>query len=435
MATIRWLVRNVSTLLLSIILALTVWASAVVTADPNQEGVYGPVTIDVVGQAADLMLTNEVPNQVKLTIKAPRSLWDRLNNDPRLVKAWIDLTGLAAGEHDVPVNTKVNLSPTRTTKVDPAVVHIVLESLTTKTIPLKLQVNGDPPLGYRKGTPQVTPDQITVTGPASAVDRVEDLSAILDIAGATQTVKSILTVHALDKNGAAVPEIVLSPKEVSVLQPISIMGGYKNVAVKVMTTGQVAEGYRLTNMSVTPPTVTVYSTDPQLVNELPGYVETIPVDLSGLSDDTEFNAAITLPKGISLVSEPSVLVQVGVAAIEGSLKLTLPVEPLGLPPSLAAILSPETVDVIVSGPLPILDTLTSASFRAVIDLSNQAEGTYQIAPTLDLVPQNIKVQTILPESVEVSIIPAPTPTPTQRVTSTPRVFLPATATPSPTKRP
>jgi len=435
MATIRWLVKNISTLILSIILALTVWASAVVTADPNQEGIYGPVTIEKVGQAADLMLTNEVPGQVKLTIKAPRSLWDQLNNDPRLVKAWIDLTGLAAGEHDVIVNTNVNLSPTRTTKVDPAVVRVVLEPLTTKTFPLKLQVNGDPPLGYRKGIPQVTPDQIIITGPASAVDRVENLTAVLDISGATQTVKSNLLVHALDKDGATVPDIGLSPKEVNVEQPISIMGGYKNVAVKVMTTGQIADGYRLTNISVTPPTVTVYSTDPQLVNELPGYVETMPVDLNGLTDDTEFNAAINLPKGISLVSEPSVLAQVGVAAIEGSLKLTLPVEPLGLPPSLAAILSPATVDVIVSGPLPVLDTLTSASFRAVIDLSNLAEGTYQIKPTLDLVPENIQIQTILPESVEVSIIPAPTPTPTQRVTSTPRVFLSATATPSPTKRP
>ena len=37
--------------------------------------------------------------------------------------------------------------------------------------------------------------------------------------------------------------------------------------------GYVADGYKLTNITVSPPTVTVFSSDPTLVNELPGYVE------------------------------------------------------------------------------------------------------------------------------------------------------------------
>jgi YbbR domain-containing protein len=435
MSTIRWLVRNVSTLLLSFILAVTVWASAVVTADPNQEELFGPAPIEQLGQAADLVITNEIPDQAILTIKAPRSIWDQLKNNPGKVKVWIDLTGLAAGEHTVVVNTKVDLSPLRIIKVEPAVIDLILEQLTTKIMPVDLQVIGEPPLGYRKASPDITPGQVTVTGPASAVERVNKISASLDMTGASQSVKAVVPVRAVDANGALVSDVVLTPKEVIIHQPISIMGGYKNVAVKVMTTGQVASGYRLTNISVTPPTVTVYSTDPQLVNELPGYVETIPVDLTGLTDDTEFNVAINLPPGISLVSEPSVLVQIGVAAIEGSLKLTVPVESLGLSPTLKAIISPATVDIIVNGPLPVLDTLSPASFRAVVDLTNLPEGTYQIEPKLDLIPQAVQIQAILPETVEVVIVLAPTETPTQPATSTPRVVIPPLATPAPTRKP
>ncbi len=253
--------------------------------------------------------------------------------------------------------------------------------------------------------------------------------------GASQSIQTVVPVLAIDDNGLPVPEVVLTPKEVSILQPISIMGGYKNVAVKVMTTGQVASGYRLTNISVTPPTVTVYSTDPQLVNELPGYVETIPVDLTGLSDDTEFNVALNLPQGVSLVSEPSVLVQIGVAAIEGSLKLTVPVEPLGLSPTLKSIISPASVDIIVNGPLPVLDTLTPASFRAVVDLTGLPEGSYQIEPILDLIPEEVQIQALLPETVEVVIVVAPTETPTLPATSTPRAVITPNATLTPTKRP
>lgn len=429
----RWLLRNLSTLMLSFLLAITVWASAVITADPNQDGSYQATPIEIIGLSPDLLMTNDIPFQATLTIKAPRSIWEQLSKNPDVVKAWIDLTGLAAGEHEVPVNAQVYLSPVRIQHIDPALISVTLEPLVTEERPVELHIKGETPLGYRKGQAVSNPAKVVLSGPASAVKRVKTIVAAIDINGASQTVKTTAAVHALDENGAEVVDVTLTPKEVNITQPISILGGYKNVAVKILTTGQVAEGYRLTNVSVTPPTVTVYSTDPQLVDELPGYIETNPVDLNGLTDDTEFNSSLNLPAGISLVSEPSVLVQVGVAAIEGSLTMTIPVEPLGLPPSLAAQISPATVDVIVTGPLPILDTLTPASFRAVVELADLDVGIYQVNPKLDLAPVAIKIQALIPETVEVIIASAPTPTATRPVTSTPRgnPATPGTPTPPP----
>jgi YbbR domain-containing protein len=93
------------------------------------------------------------------------------------------------------------------------------------------------------------------------------------------------------------------------------------------------------------------------------------------------------------------------------------VEATGLPPELHASISPAIVDLIVSGPLPVLDTLTSQSFRAVVDLSGMEQGTYQLEPTVDLVPDQVEVQSVLPQTVEVTIETAPTATPTQPLTS------------------
>jgi len=434
--TLRWMVRNLSTLLLSFVLAVTVWAAAVVTSDPNEDRATQPVPLEITGLAPDLLLTNRVPTQAVLTIKAPRSIWDELNNDPSSVRAWIDLSGLAAGEHEVTVRTEVNLSPFRLLKVEPGEVQVVLDKLTSEVFPVEILVSGEPPLGYRKGQPQITPAEVTVSGPESAVKRVSKVTASLDISGASQSVSALVPVRAIDENNVPVTDVNLNPKDVTVLQPISILGGYKNVAVKVLSTGQLAEGYRLTNISVAPPTITVYSANPQLVNELPGFIETMPVDLSGLSDDTEFNTELNLPDGITLVSEPGVLVQIGVAAIEGSLTLTLPVEVLGLQPTLAATISPPSVDVIITGPLPILDNLTAASFRAVVDLTGLAEGKYQIEPSLDLIPEEVQIQAVLPETVEVTIAPAPTPTPTSAATRIPAAAPASPAvTLTPTKKP
>ena len=124
---------------------------------------------------------------------------------------------------------------------------------------------------------------------------------------------------------------------------------------------------------------------------------------------------LILPSGVSVVGDPSVQVQVGIATIEGSLTMTSqPVEFLNLDPSLAAEVSPQTVDVILSGPLPILDRLTTADLRVVVDLNGLTAGTYQLHPTVELQVSEIRVESMLPESVEVRIQKAPLPTPTPK---------------------
>lgn len=430
-APLRWLGRNLSTLLLSLILAAIVWVSAVVTSDPNIEDISRPVPLRVNGQDPNLLLLGDVPESVRLTIEAPTSIWSQLNENPSLINAWIDLSGMQPGEHTAKVNVLIDASPVRFIRVDPAEVSFRLETLLTRTLPIDLVVTGEPPLGYKKDTPEMTPDVVQISGPESLVSRVVQAKVSLDISGASQTVTSNLPVQILDENGSPITGLTVNPNSVSVNQPISLLRGFRNVAVKVVTTGQVANGYRLTNITVTPPTVTVSSANPLAVNELPGFVETLPVDITGLTDDIEVNVDLNLPEGITLVREPSVLVQVNVAAIESSLTIPLPVEILGLPPELQASISPATVDVIVSGPIPILDTLSPLSFRLVIDLTNLQPGVYQITPVLDLIPEQVQVESILPERVEVTITPAPTPTPTTNG----EVLIVATPSPAPTRSP
>ncbi len=219
-------------------------------------------------------------------------------------------------------------------------------------------------------------------------------------------------VQALDGNGSAVRGITLSPQTVRASQPVNLLGGYRNVVVKVETTGEPADGYWLTNISVSPPNVTVFSTDPQLVNELPGFVETNPIDLTGLRDDVDIRASLNLPEGITLVGEESVLVRLSIAAQEGTLPISLPIEAIGLPPDMEASFIPESVDLLLAGPLPILNNLKPAEIRLVANLNGMEPGVYQVTPIVDLLPSQVRVIFIQPETVAATIIRPPTPTPT-----------------------
>ena len=408
---LHWLSRNLSTIILAFLLAVVVWVSAVLTSDPNEERIFTR-SLSVVGQPTDLMQINDLPTQVRITIKAPRSILNRLNNNPSLIQAWCDLSGLGSGVQQVPVSVRVDDSPVRIMRIEPERVEVILEKQISRTMPVHLEIIGEPPIGYRKGTPLATPNEVTITGTETQVNQVESVVARLDITGLSETIQTNAIVTALSSSGDTVNDVAISPRSISITQPITLLGGFRSVVVTVVTEGQVAAGYRLTNISVSPRTVTVFSRDPQIVADLPGFVETMPLNLDSVDDDLEVRMALNLPEGVELVGGESVLVQIGVAAIEGSVTVSVPIEALGQTPNLIAQISPHTVDLIVSGPIPVLDLLTPDSFRVLVDVTGLELGTYQLQVVVDLVPEEVKVDAVLPQTVQANIILPPTATPT-----------------------
>jgi len=417
---LRNFVRSIPTLILSFFLAVAVWISAVNAVDPVQQRQFSrPVTIERVGQNSELIVSEDVPSQVSVSLSAPQSVWDRINSDRTAVRAWIDLTGLDAGTHIVPVNVHSLAQPAKVVTKSPQTVSITLEALVTKELPLRLIRRGETAIGFQADSASLSQDTVLVSGPASRVENVNEARLTLDLSQVSDSMTRNLDVQVLDTNEAVVEDVTVTPSQVTVEQPISQRGVYRNVVVKVVSTGEVASGYRLTSMSVFPPTVTVFSSNPTLIDRLPGFVETSPLDMTGVRDDIDIRLPMNLPNGVEVVGDQTVLVQVGVSAIEGSLTLSgLPVQMVGLPEELVARISPQTVDVIISGPVPVLDRLQGQDVTVFLDLSEVEAGTYQFAPRVTLSISELKLESILPSSIElvvqlrshVTSTPSPRPT-------------------------
>ncbi|MFN2303328.1 MAG: YbbR-like domain-containing protein [Anaerolineales bacterium] len=401
----RWLGKNIGNLALALLLAVVIWYSAIVATDPSEDREYPlPVDIEFVGQDPSLIMVNKVPLQAQMVIRAPRSIWSQLEDNPDYVRAWVDLTGLVPGVYTLTVKTQVQLMPNQVTEVTPTELMVALEPLLVEEYPVELVTIGEPTLGYSKGSSRLEPTDVIVSGPSSIMDRVSTVRAEFDISGLSETVTKDLALKAIDDDGDTISGVVINPEVVSLTQNIVLLGGYRNVVVKVMTTGQVAEGYWLTNIAVSPPNVTVFSANPQLVEQLPGFVETQPVDLDSLNDDVDYRLTLNLPEGIELAGEESVLVRLSIAALEGSLPITLPIEVVGLPPDCEALSSPNQVDLLLKGPLPVLNNLKPGGIRVSVDLSGYEPGTYQVTPVVDLLPYGVQVASMLPESVEITIV-------------------------------
>ena len=403
MKIMRWIGSNLTSLVLSLLLAFVVWISAVTSANPNTEAEF-ILPLEVVQQSSDIAIVDELPDTVSVTLLAPESIIQQLEENNPLV-AFIDLSDISAGTYRFTVQVDIpdQLKPIRILEKTPSQLELTLSNLISKILPVSIQVVGEPAIGYQTSGLTWDGDAVTITGQENRVQDVISIVGVLDITDATGTISRTVYLEARDINDQLVEGVSIVPNSVTVNQAISLQGGYRNLAVNVTTIGSVEPGYRFTSITPAPPTVMVFSTDPLLVESLPGYVNTKPLDLTGVDDYLETILELDLPAGITVIGDPTVLVQVNVTALETSLVISREIEIIGLLPGLSAEVSPLQVTVRVSGPVPVLENLTLRDIRVVVDLTDLDAGTYTITPTVEILPDDVVFEDLSPSTLEVII--------------------------------
>ncbi|MFQ5611480.1 MAG: YbbR-like domain-containing protein [Anaerolineae bacterium] len=420
------------TILLSLFLAVLVWTAAESERDPLQRGRFGPVTVDVVGLPDNLIPVNNISNpQVRLNLQAPQSSWNDIT--PQKFRVWIDLSQLPEGLHDVPVQVEIADRAVRVLNTEPAAITVQLEAVASTFLPVEVELTSDLPLGYQlESLPATEPLSVTIRGPASTVERVEQVVARVPVGNEKETIERLFDVFPLDANGDSVANLTLDPERVLVTVPIRQRFGYQEISIRPVTTGTVASGYWISDISTEPNTVTAVG-GPRVLRDLAGFVETVPVDVSGATESISVRVSLNLPPGISVVlpreqeqtSSAGVLVTIKVSALEGGQIVGREITVQGVDPRYDWTISPEQVDVIISGPLPKLQALEPDDLVVVLDLVGLEVGVHRLEPSV-VVPEGLRVESVLPDHVEVNLSLRPTETPT--VTPTPTGTSTATAT-------
>jgi YbbR domain-containing protein len=408
----RWLATNIRTFLLAFILGVSVWLSAVTGADPDEVGPFpNPVPLEVIGQDPSLVLTSAIPSTVEVTLRAPHSVWEQLTAQENSVTSTLDISGLSAGEHTQTVQVQIGARPVQIVLQTPETVTFTLEPLKTQTLTVDLTMTGQPAVGFQAGDPIVEPTLIAISGPESIVNQAARARVVVNLDGTRETIDAAFDIQVLDDKNTVLNGITINPESAQVTIPLSPQSGYRDLAVRVLIQGQVAGGYRLENISVFPPVITVFAPDPELVNALPAVVDTQPLDIQNAKANISTRLALTLPETITIVGTKTVEVEVDITPIQTSLTLNLPINVIGLPDGFDEDLSPEFVDVIISGPVPVLDALAPQDIRVTVDVTGLDLGTHQLEPQVEVFVEDVLEGSILPSTVEVVLSVRPTPTP------------------------
>ncbi len=400
------LLKDIPLILLSLLLAFLIWVFATISSDPTEEGRFSQtVSIETVGLEDDMIITNGLPYTVSINLRAPNSVWRRISLERIPGKAVIDVTGLEPGVHQVPISIQIGVSPIQVVSYNPSSVTVTIEKYEQREYNVEVDTTGEIPTAFRSESPVLSQDTVTISGTMSQLDTISKVSVELERNNDTETIEKTLTVNAWTEDGKAVKDITINPEKVKVTQEIKMRGGYRILSVKLVTKGEIANGYRVDDLSVDPVFVTVYSADQELLNSLNSYIETETVILDEITSNTNRKISLNIPDGVTLVGESTVTVNVNISPVEGTTTFSqIPVSVIGLDEGLEASISPEDIDVYLVGPIVSLGEIEPEDINAVLELQDLGEGSYQIAPRVEVASiDTITVQSVMPATIEVQI--------------------------------
>ena len=394
-------IGNLGSLLMALVLAVMVWMAATIQENPFAEAFLAdPVPVEVVNRGEGLVIVGGVNQQVRIKVRAPESVWEDLGAGG--FRAYVDLQGLGVGLHEVPVRVEPASSLVRILGTSPGALTIRLDTRSEKMVRVRASLYGNPPSGYGTGAVRVDPSAVRVSGPQTLVDQVVELTADVYLSAEKDTFERSASLTPRDEVGSALDGLELEHKTATVTVSVEQQVGYRELSIKTIIEGDPAPGYWISSIAADPSTVTVFG-DPAAVNEIPGYLETYPVKVEGERDSISEQVAIVFPEGVSAlenVATVQALIQISPVLSGQTIQLTPVIRGLGR--GLEATFSPETVEVILSGPLSELEALQAGDVRVALDLSDYEPGTHFVPLTVER-PESLQVQAVLPDQVEVVI--------------------------------
>jgi YbbR domain-containing protein len=395
---LTFLRNNVAWMLLAILLSIGLWLVVTLDQNPTESNWFANVPVEVTNLPGGVLPRADV-QPVRVRISAPHDAWTTQALSAEKIKAVVDASTAGPGVTELPLTVTIGDARAKVEAVDPPKAVVRLEPVKKREVPVRARVSGAVPLGYEAREPKVSPPTVTISGPQGPVEQVAYVLAEVSLDGARSSVSQPVSLQPRTEGGDPVDKVGVSPEravvEVQVAQEIA----YKTVPVVPQVVGTVSFGYQIVGVMVDPVTTTVAG-DPRPLGDM-SYLQTRPVDVSNAVGDVALNAEPLLPQGVTLTRSQSFLVRVLVSPVEGSKTIEVAPQVIGngeRPVSL----SPSSVQVTVSGPMPLLTQLKPQDIRVIVDVSGQPIGAVKVKPSI-MVPSLLKLVGNEPREFSVTI--------------------------------
>lgn len=374
--------------LLALAIALGLWLYVVNYINTDYEQTLYNVPVGLEGQSiltADrgFMILSEDEYRVNITVSGSRQDVSKVNSGN--IQLVADLSKISEpGEHKLTYNVIFPGDvPTGSVSAqkDPDRVTVVVAKRKTKEIPVTLSYLGDVPADYIKDTSAVDLDYdyVEITGPEEVVDRIDHAAITINCEGRTESIYESYRYELQDKAGQPVDAgfITTNVSEVRVYLPVVMV---KKIPLSVTLVDGGGATAATTKLDFDPAQISISGSETALAALEKLDLGTI--DLSQITQDQELTFDITLPEGVTNVSNlPTATVRISFPKLATREFTITEFEPVNLGSGMTWEPLTKQLTITVRGLKAEVQRLNAADIIAQIDLGG-VENTSAVEPTI-----------------------------------------------------
>ncbi len=365
----------------SFLLATLLWGWVTQLQDPYDTRRFTGIPIETADLQDSWQVVSTLP-EATVTIGDAESRVDAV--DPRDISVRADTSDIdRPGTHRVPLI--IDSPPVSDRSVEPSEVSIQIDDRVTAVFPLtnRNTTERDQTRSIGDVTPEVS--QVTVSGPSTAVDRIETVVLPVALGEHTEDFDDTFTPYAADSRGQAISEVEILPEDVQTRVEVQTRG--KSVSVIPNTMGTPAEGFTIEQRSAIPDVIVVDG-PPDVLDALL-FVNTDAVDVTGATESFSARVGLAdLPEGVTVIDQSGGTIEVRIALSNttqtSQTVSAVNVDQIGLQAGLEAQLEPPQISLQVNAPVEVLQAMQSEDIKVFVDLTGLGPGTYDMQPQVTM---------------------------------------------------
>ena len=250
-----------------------------------------------------------------------------------------------------------------------------------------------PERGYEIGNLVSSPEKIRITGPTSLINKIDKVTASVDVSGASSDVTRETDVTVIDKNGEQFSSQDMSYLNVSKVYVTARLWKVRtDVKISAECSGTPADGYQVEGVTTTPNVISVSGSD-EALHALAEQNNTVwipaeAIDISGRDKDCEdkINISDYLPEGSTVCEVPTKNIKVE-----------------NVPDGMQVAFDAAQVELRVKKTKEDLGDLKEKNIKASIDLKDKKEGTYEVVVDIEI-PEGYDLVVEVKTQIEVTRI-------------------------------
>lgn len=394
--------KNLMAKIICVLLSFGLWLYITNVENPSRN-------YDIKNIPVELVNTNVIENSklalvpgqkftVDLKIEGPSSEVNKIRPEDFKITADMSNYALKSGKNTIPVQI-ISYPENITIKNNGFLgIKVELEEFATKELTIKSTVKVNYKNGIHELDKKISPSTVKIIGGKSTIDRVDSAVISGEEKDVGKNIENSYVIKFLDSDGNEVTGIESNVSSAKL--NITVTAG-KKVAVNLITSGQISQGYELVGYDIEPKYVEILGNKAQSMES----IDTEPLDLSSFTEDSEAYVKLNIPDGITVINGvDTIKVKINVKKLEAVTKNVIcTVKYINLNEDLIIESPTDKINITLTGLQTELDKVSDKNIDVSVNLNNiKEEGTYNIKP--DVVANNIKGNITIGESENISVV-------------------------------